>query len=150
MFWIVNCLIWWGVWLIFADKSRWREIVPVSIFASWISLFAEAIVRHDSELWCYSGDPLRSLFSHALGIYVVVPYLFIQWLPSNRTLKRTAFYFFLWTGFAVSNEWVYLYFGQMKHCSWWTLGHSYLADWILLGLFLLYYDVTRLRSRAKG
>lgn len=150
MFWVVNCLVWWGAWLLFADKKRWREIIPVCIFASWISLVVEAVVHHQNELWCYTGDPLVPLFAHALGIYLVVPYLFIQWLPGKRTFQYMATYFFLWTSFAAANEWAYLQLGQMKHCSWWTLIHSYTADWVLLFLFLGYYDITRLRDRARG
>lgn len=122
MFWIVGFILAWLVWLIFANKKRWKEILPVAIFASWISFIVEAWMHYVYNLWTYSGSVILPLYGNAFGIYIVVPYFFIQLLPNVRSIKKMLVYFFLWTGFAIIFEFFHWYFLQIEYHNWWNIG----------------------------
>ncbi len=143
MFWIFGFILSWGLWLTFADKKRWREIFPVTIFSSWISFAVEAYMHYVSELWSYSGQTITPLLGNAFGIYIVVPYFFIQWLPKQKDFKTLVTYFFLWTSFAIIFEFVHWYFLQIEYHQWWNIGCSYLSDWVLFWVFFKYYEISR-------
>lgn len=40
-FFYIRFIVSWTCCLIFADKSRWREITPVSIFASFLGVISD-------------------------------------------------------------------------------------------------------------
>ena len=149
MFWIVGFTLSWLVWLIFADKRRRKEIFPVSIFASWISFIVEAWMHYAYNLWSYSGLAILPLFGNALGIYIVVPYFFIQWLPHERSINKMFIYFFFWTGFSIIFEFIHWRFLQIEYHLWWNIGCSYLSDWFLFWLFYKYYAMTGLEKLSK-
>lgn len=137
-FWVSQFIFSWGAWFLLAKKGRWREYLPVCIFASYFSLVIEAIV-HYFNLWTYSGHPLLSLFTNGFGVYIVVMYLFIQWLPRERTFKSMFKYWFIWTAVAIIFEWVHIWLGYMTYQKWWNIGYSYLSDWLLFWLFYQYH-----------
>jgi len=144
MFYIVLFILSWGVWLFLADRRRWRELFPVSVFASFLGCLTDNIM-HYYRLWEYlSGDPLLPHLLDNIGIYMVVPYLFIQLLPKRRTIWIMLAYWMIWTGFAIGLEWVHLVTNHMEHHMWWSLWHSYAADWFLFGLFYQFHRVFRL------
>ena len=149
MFWIVGFILSWLVWLIFADKKRWQEIFPVTIFASWLSFIVEAWMNYVYSLWSYSGSAVLPLFGNAFGVYIVVPYFFIQWLPYKRNLRNMLIYFFLWTGFSIIFEFIHWRFLQIEYHHWWNIGCSYLSDWFLFWLFYKYYAATGLDKLSK-
>jgi len=130
----------WVVWVIFADKKRWREIFPVSIFAAAIALVSDQIMDKGYKLWGYRGaHPLIATLFDDLGIYIVVTYLFIQWLPKNKSLLNLFKYILSWTVIAISIEYIHIASGYMEHYNWWTFWHSYTADWLLFILFYKFY-----------
>lgn len=88
MFWIVALIFSWLVWFAAADKKRWKEILPVFIFASWLSFIVEAWMHNVYELWSYSGLKIYPLFANALGIYIVVPYFFTIASPGKNVKKN--------------------------------------------------------------
>ncbi len=146
LFWLTSFVLSWLFWFFFAAKKRWREILPVSIFASWLSFGVEALIQYLYNLWSYSGPVLFPLFGNAFGIYLVVPYFFIQWLPVERTISKLVFYFFLWTGFAIFFEFVHWYLGKIEYHLWWNMMYSYLSDWFLFWIFYNYYVVMNLKK----
>lgn len=145
LFWLTSFVLSWLFWFFFAAKKRWREILPVSIFASWLSFGVEALIQYLYNLWSYSGPVLFPLFGNAFGIYLVVPYFFIQWLPVERTISKLVFYFFLWTGFAI----IHWYLGKIEYHLWWNMMYSYLSDWLLFWIFYNYYVVMNLKKLSE-
>lgn len=140
-FWIGRFIIEWVVWLSVADKRRWREILPVCLFASYISLIADQLSEL-FELWQYYPKDCLADLLNAIGIYMIATYLFIQWLPCQKTYLNLFCYFFCWTIIAVSIEFIHVYFGYMKHLNW-SYGYSYAADWALFWLFYKFYFATK-------
>lgn len=148
MFYLAWFVFAWMVWLIFADKSRWREILPVCIFAKALALATDVLMFY-YPLWEYIGPPLLIHLADDLAIYPVVTYLFIQWLPKSRSGKRMLGYWLFWTTVAVVIELIYKHFGYICYHLWWSTWHSYAADWLLYWLFYKFHAVLRLERLAK-
>jgi hypothetical protein len=92
-------------------------------------------------LWSYKDpDSVMTYVIDDFGMYLVVPYLFIQWLPVKRTPLKMLAYWFLWTGITISIERIFITTNHMSYHKFWTSGHSYLSDWLL---FLLFYHFHR-------
>jgi hypothetical protein len=134
----------WAAWFIFADKRRWREIAPVSLFAALLGGLSD-VVMHYYQLWEYEHTLAAELLDD-LGIYIVVSYLFIQWLPGNRSITAMFGYWFAWTAVSFSVEYIFVSTGHLQYDKWWNMGWSYLADWLLFGMFYTYYKMLRLEK----
>lgn len=137
-FWIGQFIFSWVAWFLFAKKGRWHKYLPVCIFASWLSLILEALM-HYYNLWSYSGHPLIALFGNAFGIYIVTLYLFIQWLPEDRSLRPMLIYWFKWSIVVIIFEWFHFWLGHISYHKWWNIGYSYISDWLLLWIFYRYH-----------
>lgn len=136
-------LLAWLAWFAFADKSRWRELFLVSLFALFLSTLTDALMHHH-KLWEFvDGTSITAELIDDFGLYIVVPYLFIQRLPRRAPGPMLA-YWFAWTGLAIIIEWIHIRAGVMTHHRWWTLTHSYLADWLLFWLFYRFHRLFRL------
>lgn len=143
MFYIMVFLASWVLWLLFADKSRWRELFPVSLFASLLGALTDCVMHH-YKLWDYPHQ--NSLLPELLddfGVYMVVTYLFIQWLPKKKTFRNLFGYWVLWTGFTVGTEWMHVATNHMVYFKWWSIGCSFIADWILFVIFYMYHQIFR-------
>ena len=150
MFYLIWFVLSWVFWIVFSDKNRWREIFPVSIFAVCLDSIAD-IITSLYPLWNYDGNVIRILpYIDGPGIYIVVPYLFIQWLPKQQTLLHILKYFFIWTIFSLAFEIIHLKTGHMHYGLWWNIGWSYLADWILFFLFYQFHSIFQLTKLSKG
>jgi len=151
MFFIVSCIIVLGTWLIFADKTRWRELIPVSFFAGFVGSLTDTIVCH-YRLWDYY-DPLIPqpilMLGDDLTIYIVVTYLFIQWLPTKRKFWNMVLYWFMWTAVAITIEWIHIKTGHMDHHLWWSYWHSYVADWLLFFIFYKYHQIFQFEKLSR-
>lgn len=150
-FFYARLAITWACWLLFSDKSRWKELFPVCIFASFLSLISDEIVHFYIPYWeYYDNEPtiVRNLMDE-FGIYLVITYLFIQWLPKQKTFFRMFSYWFAWTALAITIEYAHVITGHMAHYHGWSYWHSYVADWILFGLFYQYHKVFRLEKLSK-
>lgn len=145
MFYIVSFALSWMVWLVLADRSRWREIFPVCVFANVLSLNTDLLVIY-YPLWEYIGHPLLIHLADDLGIYPVVTYLFIQYLPGERTGGNMLKYWLIWTTIAVSIELIFVRTGHIRYPLWWDTWHSYAADWVLYWLFYKFHAVFRLEK----
>lgn len=143
MFYISWFVFAWIIWLILAKKSRWREILPVCIFAKALALATDVFVFY-YPLWEYIGSPALIHLADDLGIYPVVTYLFIQWLPRSRTVKSMLGYWLIWTTVAVTIELLFVHLGYMRYPLWWNTCHSYAADWFLYWLFYKFHQLLRL------
>lgn len=139
----------WIVWLLFADKSRWREILPVCIFAKSLALGTDVLMFY-YPLWEYGGSPFLIHLADDLGIYPVVTYLFIQWLPDSRTVKNMLRYWLSWTTVAVIIELIYVNSGYIRYHLWWNTWYSYVADWLLYWLFYQFHKILKLEKLSSN
>ena len=144
MFYIVWFSFAWLVWLRFADKARWREILPVCIFAKALALATDVLIFY-YPLWEYVGPPHLIHLADDLGIYPVVTYLFIQFLPDNRSVRGMVGYWLIWTTIAIVIEIIYICCGYIRFHLWWNIWYSYAADWFLYWLFYEFHRVFRLK-----
>ncbi len=145
-FWYILFAIEWLIWLIFADKVRWRELLPVSFFASLLGATTDVITHH-IPLWTYDNN--NSFIPHLLndwGIYIVVTYLFIQWLPQRRTFRSIFWYWFVWTAMVIIIEFIYIETGHMHYHNGWSLWKSYCADWILFSILYQFHKIFHLEK----
>lgn len=153
MFFIISFFIIWVVWLVFADKKRWRELFLVGIFASLLGTATDNIIHH-YKLWDFHSVYLFSLaldLFDDLSIYIVVPYLFIQWLPleDKRNALNMFIYFFIWTAISITIEYVFLATNHMQHHGNWNLWHSYISDWVLFWIFYQFHKLFKLNMLSK-
>jgi hypothetical protein len=140
----------WTCWFIFADKSRWRELFIVGIFASFLDGFAD-IFAYQYPLWKYHGmgnSVIPDLFDN-LGLYIVVAYLFIQRLPKHRTIVRLLAYWLFWSFIAIIIEWIHVYTGHMTYGILWNMAYSYLLDWIIFSILYQFHKVFQLEKLSK-
>jgi hypothetical protein len=142
LFWF---LLSWTTWLLLADKSRWREILPVCIFAKTLALATDVLMFY-YPLWEYIGSPSLVHLADDLGIYPVVTYLFIQRLPGSRHAKMMVGYWLFWTTIALVIELIYVHFGYMRYHQWWSTWHSYAANWLLYWIFYKFHQILRLEK----
>lgn len=157
MFFIVRFIVFWAVWLLVADKKRWKELFPVAFFAALLGQFSDQAFMKFYKLWEYhephDTGPIYSFFLEVLNdlsVYMVVTYLFIQWLPNNRTAWNMFRYWFSWTVFAIMVELIHIKTGHMTYHQWWNLGYSYLADWILFWVFYQFHKRFKLHLLGMG
>ena len=54
-FWYIRFALEWTVWLVFADKKRWRELFPVGLMAGLCGATTDIFIPHCS-LWKYDGN----------------------------------------------------------------------------------------------
>lgn len=148
MIFITTFILAWTTWIIFSDKRRIKEILPVSVFAVALGAITDTIVHH-YKLWSYHSKIINHIaidILDELGIYIVVTYLFIQFLPREKSFKNMFIYIFKWSTFAIIIEFIHLKLGNMKHHKFWNLGWSYLCDWILFLLFYSYHEILGLKK----
>lgn len=145
MFFTNSFILSWTIWLLLADKSRWREIFPVCFLASYFALITDILVDF-YPLWAYASNesPLLIQLSNAFGIFIVAIYFLIQWLPREKTFLKLSAYLFAWTAFAVMVEEIHLATGHMYYRQWWTIRYSCLADCFLFWIFYKFHEVFRL------
>lgn len=133
----------WVVWILFSEKKRWRELLPVSFFASMLGCLTDMIMGC-YPLWQYQdGHPMFIHLANDFGIFLVVTYLFIQWLPKKQTFWPMTAYWFIWTAFTISIELYYDWTGRLIYHQWWNIWFSYLADWSLFAIFYSYHRLFR-------
>ncbi|MBP1934740.1 CBO0543 family protein [Ammoniphilus resinae] len=147
MFFVTCFILSWLIWFICADKNRWREILPVSFFAGFLGSTTDTITAFLS-LWEYKENGKEALIYYLLddfGIYIVIVYLFIQWLPENKSLWSIIRYFFYWTTISITIEIIFLITNHIEHIRW-NIWYSYVADWFLFWLFYQYHKSFRLKK----
>ena len=79
MFFIASFAFAWSVWLLLADKRRWKELFPVGIFAGYLAGISDDLMRR-VELWSYKMDPANNAlveFLTDIGIYIVLSLIHI-------------------------------------------------------------------------
>ncbi len=129
----------WITFTLYGNFKRLPELFPSALFASYLALFTD-ILMEKYELWSYIDAPLSGQAIKLLlgfGLYPIVGYLFMQFLPES--LWKKLIYTFFWTLFAITFEFVYLSLGIIEHHMWWTLWMSYISDWIIFFLIYLQY-----------
>lgn len=149
MFYILWFFLAWTTWLFLAETSRWREILPVCIFAKCLALATDVLMFY-YPLWEYVGLPYLIHLADDLGIYPVVTYLFIQLLPKKKTLKNMLIYWLIWTTIAIEIELIYVNSGHMLYHQWWNSWLSYTADWLLYWLFYQFHKILKLERLSSN
>lgn len=130
-----------GIWLCFADKKRWRELIPVCFLASLLGAITDTIMHHH-KFWDYDdGCSAIPYILNDFGTYVVVTYLFIQYLPKERTPGAMVWYWVKWTAASIGIEWVHVHTGHLRYFRGWNMVWSYVSDWILFWIFYKYHQI---------
>lgn len=148
-FWYIRFSIEWSIWLIFADKKRWRELFPVCFFASLLGATSDVITYH-IPLWTYDGN--NHFIPYILndwGIYIVFMYLFIQCLPKHRTFWLMFGYWFIWTAIAIIIELIHVKTGHMTYHNGWSTWKSYGTDWILFLVLYQFHKIFHLEKLSR-
>jgi hypothetical protein len=137
------------VWLIFADKHRWRSLITISAIALLLALIAQ-IIAQKHPTWDYVGEIDWTLISISNdSVYMVTTYLFIQWYPYAKRNRWIVSYWVGWTTYALVVEYVYWELGHLVYYPNWSLSYSYILDWILFGFFYKYYTIFKLSRLDK-
>lgn len=146
MFWVIRFILFWLAFIFLADKHRWREILPVCFFAGFLGATTDNIIHH-FHLWIFDSTQTAFIadITDDWTVYIVVTYLFLQWLPRNKTFYKMAVYWFIWTGISAIIELIHVYTGHMTYIKW-NIGWSYLADWILFYIFYKYHQIFELEK----
>lgn len=150
-FFYARFVIAWTCWLLFADKSRWKEILPVCFFASCLSLITDQIVDWYISYWEYYGSNpkiVRNLMDD-FDVYIVVTYLFIQWLPNKQSFFSMFSYWFAWTALTITIEYIHVVTGHMAYYHGWSFLNSYICDWILFWIFYQYHKIFKFEKLSK-
>lgn len=152
MFFIIRDFIFWLIWVLFADKKRWRELFVVAIFAALLGTLTDHLMHH-YKLWHYSTEEnIGKVLVEAIddfGIYTVTAYLFIQMLPNQHTFWNMLRYLFIWSSITITIEWVHVVTGHMRHLKWWTYLYSFIADWFLFWIFYKFHQVFELKKLSQ-
>ncbi|MBP2645477.1 MAG: hypothetical protein H6Q75_917 [Firmicutes bacterium] len=61
MFYLLWFTLCWIFWLSFANKARWREILPVCIFAKCLALATDVLMFY-YPLWEYIGPIIEMIY----------------------------------------------------------------------------------------
>lgn len=147
MFWVIRFIFFWLIFILLADKRRWRELLPVSIFSIALGATTDNIMHH-LLMWSYD-DKQTSLIADLTddwSVYIVVTYLFIQWLPKNKNFRNMFIYWLIWTTITIAIEFIHVYTRHMTYSTWWNIGWSYLSDWLLFYIFYKYYQIFKLKE----
>lgn len=145
---IIQFIISWGCFILFADKKKFYLIVPTCYTAMYLACTTD-MMTFVYPLWEYpAATKIQVFFRHILhdtAIYPVVTYLFLQTLPKKQSVFSIARHMFYWSILAISIEVIAIKTGNMNHHLWWNFGFSYLADWILFVIFYFHH-----RWRVNG
>lgn len=144
MFWVIRFILFWLVWILLADKKRWKELLPVCFFAALIGSTTDTIMHH-YQLWIYETMQTNLLadITDDWSVYIVVTYLFIQWLPKDKGFLNMFLYWVAWTTITITIELIHVYSGHMSYPkqSWWNPWWSYGTDWLLFWVFYKFHQI---------
>ncbi|UOF89990.1 hypothetical protein LSG31_19305 [Fodinisporobacter ferrooxydans] len=136
MFYILVFLASWIAFLIFGNKKRFRELYTNSLIAMIMSLTSD-VIASIYPFWFYN-DPkthIPKLIVELLddfGIYPVIAYLYVQFLP--ETLRKWFLYTFLWTTGGILTEYFMIRNEYIVYKLGWSLSWSYVSNWIIFGI----------------
>jgi hypothetical protein len=146
---IVSWLCFW----IFANKKKFFQFLPSCYIAIILAYTADFIADKYPSLWHYPASTTLQRISIELsddyGVYPVVVYLFIQWLPKTQNIWSMFRYILLWTTFCILLEYIAVKIGSEVYGPLWNIGKSYVADWILFLFFYSHYKWWRKNRAVK-
>lgn len=135
-------IISWIIYIFFADKSKLPRFLSTVYFGMIVALMSD-LFMHVVELWKFNIENRLHIFIArwvtSWGVYFVIMYLFLQWLPKKQSFSSMFKYLFYWTTFSIIAEWFFLKMDWFIHVKWWNLFHSYWADWVLYLIFYFHY-----------
>lgn len=128
----------WICFFFFANKNKFHIFISTCYFGMILGFVTDFIIDI-YPLWEYPVPTKKERFWTKIldefGIYLVVIYFYLQYFPKTKSFGNKMYYIFKWTIFTILLEWVALKTGYMKHGLWWSLGFSYISDWILFWCF---------------
>lgn len=132
---------------ILADRSKFFEYSPTCYVAMILGLMTDVLIHH-YPFWRYTAAKKPQIvIRHYLddfGVYFVVVYLFVQFLPKKDNVFNLLVYIFFWTFLAILLEKIALMVTGIEHGLGWNLVYSYISDLIL---FLIFYAHHKLRDK---
>lgn len=136
-------LVSWTAFFLFADRSRWRSLLPACMLASLMSLTSDVLVTH-YPIWSYYDlshhkIPVWLKLLDDFGIYPVTTYLFLQNYPLAASRLKRVRYFIYWTSFTITLELLFCLMDWMVHSQSWSLPLSYAADWMIFFVLLRFF-----------
>ena len=142
MFFVAFNLIFWLLYILFADKQKLALFLPTCYFALIFSITSDLLVQI-YPLWEY---PAKTGFGHFtrhilldFGPYFVVTYFFLQTLPRIQTPKRIIIHLLLWSAGSVVIEYYLQHTHQIIYLKWWNLQFSFISDLILFAVFYAHH-----------
>ncbi|WP_026909140.1 CBO0543 family protein [Paucisalibacillus globulus] len=138
---IVAFLISLIMFFLFSDKTKFQLYVTTGYIGIILALITD-LLMFVYPLWNYPGSKIEKFMIQLLngfGLYFVVIYFFLQFLPKRQTLLTMIRYIVYWSLFSISLELLFLYIGFIEHGLWWNILYSYIADWLLFITFYLHH-----------
>lgn len=150
MFWIIRFILFWLIFILLADKQRWRELFTVGFFAVAIGASTDSIMHH-YKLWIYDNMQTSILadLTDDWSLYLVTTYLFIQWLPKIKNFKNMFIYWLIWTTISITTEYIHILTGHMLYTTWWNIWWSYPSDWLLFYIFYKFHQIFKLQKLSQ-
>jgi hypothetical protein len=147
MFWILRFILFWLIFILLADKQRWRELFTVGFFSIAIGASTDNLMHH-FHMWIYDNQQTELIadLTDDWGVYIVTTYLFIQWLPKAKNFRNMIIYWLIWTTITIIIEFIHVYTGHMSYPSWWNIWWSYPCDWILFYVFYKFHQIFKLQK----
>ena len=139
--------------LLLADKSRWKEMLPSMLFMIYFRFTSQYILVDICEIWTY--DNLGTPFTKVMNIPVLVDlffypamgYLYLQWYPSTRSARLI--YAAAWAAVLTANEQLAVWSGTIVMRKDWHPFLSYLYFLVLLTLLLAQYRLYNMRRQTE-
>ena len=150
MFWASRFIFFWLIFILLADKRRWRELFSVSFFSIAIGSTTDNLMHH-YHMWIYDNKQTSIIadLTDDWAVYIVTTYLFIQWLPKNKNLRNMIIYWLIWTTISIIIEFIHVSTGHMMYTTWWNIGWSYLCDWLLFYIFYKFHQIFKLERLSN-
>src|SRR5579875_553095 len=123
----------WVLFALFGQKKRFHELYPTSLIGMLMSLTSD-VVTSFYPFWTYHADdnyisPFIIKLLDDFGIYPIIAYFYIQFLPSS--LWKWILYTIIWTSGGIGVEYILIHQGYMAYHRGWSLWTSYAADWVI-------------------
>jgi hypothetical protein len=146
---LVYAIITWFLGIFLIDWNRWRLGYPTVLFASLCSFFLDTSLT--GGFWSYSDSLLHGLWPNILlnlSLYPVGTWIFLQRFPENPKYKVG--WVLLGVFILLAEEIILRITGQIHYHNGWNLAFSALANFVLLFLLKMHFNVVELRSTENG
>lgn len=143
MFFVSVFVASWICYAIFMKKGKLIYTYPSALLAMLMSLSSDSLLRF-VPLWEYNDVDTNwpheiYTFLDDFGLYPVIGSLFVLYMPASW--KKWLLYMIGWTSGGIFIEWLLIHRKYMAYHGYWSLWHSYAADWLIFGILTLQYKI---------